>query len=306
MSRAQGKSITRFAVATLLIGAASSSQAITIDFDYTYDTGFFDANAKNTLNAAGAFFESRLTDHLTAITPSGVNTFSAAFFRPDTGDWVAVGNGNYSVAADTLVVYVGARNLGGGTLGQGGPGGYSAGGTQDFLDNAATRGQAGAPADDFGPWGGSITFDSGSNWYFDQTPASSDDLPGGMNDFYSVALHEMGHLLGFGTADSWSNKVASGAFTGAHATALFGGNVPLAGDAHWANGLTSTVNGAGSQEVAMDPDLTTGTRKVFTDLDLAALQDIGWEVTPVPVPAAAWLFGTGLLGLAGFARRRAA
>jgi hypothetical protein len=28
--------------------------------------------------------------------------------------------------------------------------------------------------------------------------------------------------------------------------------------------------------------------------------------TPVPVPAAIWLFGSGLIGLAGIARRRAA
>ncbi len=29
-------------------------------------------------------------------------------------------------------------------------------------------------------------------------------------------------------------------------------------------------------------------------------------ITPVPVPAAAWLFGSGLIGLAGFARRKSA
>jgi len=29
------------------------------------------------------------------------------------------------------------------------------------------------------------------------------------------------------------------------------------------------------------------------------------DIAPVPVPAAAWLFGSGLLGLVGFARRRA-
>jgi hypothetical protein len=31
---------------------------------------------------------------------------------------------------------------------------------------------------------------------------------------------------------------------------------------------------------------------------------IGEEVSPVPVPAAAWLFGSGLLGLARVVRRK--
>ncbi len=30
----------------------------------------------------------------------------------------------------------------------------------------------------------------------------------------------------------------------------------------------------------------------------------GTNISPVPIPAAAWLFGSGLIGLAGFARRR--
>ena len=37
-----------------------------------------------------------------------------------------------------------------------------------------------------------------------------------------------------------------------------------------------------------------------------ATQTIEWTVTPVPVPAAAWLFGSALLGLTGVARRKRA
>ena len=54
----------------------------------------------------------------------------------------------------------------------------------------------------------------------------------------------------------------------------------------------------------MDPTITAGVRKNFTDLDFAAMQDIGWQVTPVP-EASSWammLAGLGLVGI--FARRR--
>ena len=42
----------------------------------------------------------------------------------------------------------------------------------------------------------------------------------------------------------------------------------------------------------------------FGDLQGQTTQaNFGFQLTPVPVPAAAWLFGSGLLGLAGLARR---
>ena len=36
------------------------------------------------------------------------------------------------------------------------------------------------------------------------------------------------------------------------------------------------------QEVAMDPNLTQGTRKYLTDVDLAFLSDMGWAIIPEP------------------------
>jgi hypothetical protein len=43
----------------------------------------------------------------------------------------------------------------------------------------------------------------------------------------------------------------------------------------------STVKGV-TQEAAMDPSITVGTRKLFTDLDYAGLADVGWETAAVP------------------------
>ena len=114
-------------------------------------------------------------------------------------------------------------------------------------------------------------------------------------------MHELGHLLGIGTSNSWNNLISGSNFTGAASSALFGGFVPLSGDlGHWAEG---TLGNSGTQEALMDPSILEGTRKVFTDLDLAGLTDVGWEVTPIPVPAAVWLFGSAL-GLLGWLRSR--
>ena len=205
-------------------------------------------------------------------------------------------------------MYAGGRSLSGPTLGQGGPGGYSVptAQSQAFIDNVSSRGQAGAldtPATDFGRWGGAITFDTdaSTNWYFDTDLSTSADVID--NDFFSSALHEIGHLLGIGTADSWTSQIAGSDFTGAASSSVFGGNVPLKNAGHWKEGTSGLVNGV-PQEAAMDSSLTFGTRKLFTDLDLAALSDVGWEVSAVPVPAAVWLFASGLMGLVVTARRR--
>jgi hypothetical protein len=280
-----------------------AAQAVTIQFDYSLDANNFFANAtaRNLLETAGSVLGSRLGDSLTAITSAGFNSFDAVFNSPWNNASTTLND--YGVAADTLTVFVGGSNLlPSGVLGQGGPGGYSASGTQSFLDNVAGRGQAaatqGAGATDFAPWGGSISFNAGSAWYFDADPTTRESFGNSLNDFYSVALHELGHVLGFGTADSWDHWISAGVFTGPAAAATHGGAVTLFSDgAHWAEGTVGLADGL-SQEAAMDPNLTQGTRKVFTDLDMAALSDVGWQITPVPVPGAVWLLGSGLLVLA--------
>lgn len=303
--------IYRLLAAALLGMSCHQASAITLQFDYTYDTNnFFDTQAKkNVLEAAGAFFSNVIQDDLTAITSGSGGAFNANFSNPADGSSTTINN--FSVPADTLIVYAGGRSITGSTLGIGGPGGFGiSSATQAFLDNAVSRGEGdgtqsatnGSTATDFAPWGGSITFDSGANWYFDPDLSTSADVMN--NDFYSVALHELGHLLGIGTSDSWNNLISGSDFTGAASSSVFGSNVPLENAGHWLDGTTGLVNGV-SQEAAMDPSILVGTRKVFTDLDLAGLTDVGWEVAVVPVPAAVWLFASGLMGLVVTTRRRA-
>jgi hypothetical protein len=260
---------------------ASAAGAITISFDYSRDlTNFFGDPARKTiLNQAAATFTG-FSDSLLAITPSGTNTFTAVYSDPSTGAQNTTFN--LPVPANTLIIYAGARDLPGSTLGQGGPGGFSASGSSTFLNNISTRGQAGATTDpatstDFGPWGGSIAFDTLTNWNFGAaTPAA------GQSDFLSVAIHELAHVLGVGTADSWEHYVSpSNTFTGPTSVSKNGNApVPLHTDsAHFVNGKTSTLPGTATvRETALDPSITTGTRKVFTTLDYAAMSDIGWQV----------------------------
>ena len=301
----------RLVLAVALLAASSVGHALTITFDYSYDTGnFFNTQAKkDALNAAAAVFTSRITDSLSAIAPSGSNTWSANFNNPSTG---GVGStSNLVVGANELVIYVGARDLGGSVLGSAGPGGFSSGGTSGWNSTVAYRGQSGASLatpTDFGPWGGSISFSSTAAWYFDSDPSTIEAGLAGNNDFYSVAVHELGHVLGVGTAGSWTSNVSGSNFTGTNSVISFGGNVPLqSGSGHWADGTTSTIPGtATSQETAMDPTITVGTRKYFTNLDFAGLQDIGWQVTAVPEPATiAWAAAIGAVGVLRWRRRQA-
>lgn len=70
---------------------------------------------------------------------------------------------------------------------------------------------------EFQPWTGWISFDCGENWFFDPTPATVTDLPANRPDFLSTANHELGHVLGFGTAMAYFAHVSNATFTGAQA-----------------------------------------------------------------------------------------
>jgi hypothetical protein len=272
---------------------------LTFSFDYTYDTGFFTgANSSRQvyLNSAASYLSSYLSaTNLSAITPSGSNSWTAKPFDPQNSS-VSLSISNPSIAANTIVVYVGAYDLPDSTLGIGGPGSWSGSGFQPWFDTLNYRGNGSFSM----PATGSITFDSLTSWYFDSDITTVESgLMAGKSDFFSVATHELAHLLGFGTSASWSALVSNGTFTGNASTINFGGNVILTGDAgHWADGTASVVAGtSANQETLMDPSLTIGTRKYITTLDLAGVKDIGFTVTAIPEPSAyAFCFGLAVLG----------
>ena len=325
--------------------AAGQAAALTIEFDYSYDGGFFSgahADRRPYLQAAGDYVESRLGDTLLAVDSNAVGSFYPAFSDPATPGSVFTVDTPQDIAADTLRIYAGGRDLGDGVAGRGGPGLVAAESntTDPSLYNAwvadvKTRGEAGATgnaatATDFGPWGGTVFFGTAMAWHFDATPLSVDAFSG--TDFFSVAIHEIAHVLGVGTSASWLHWIGDrqpgcggDEFCGPTAVATYhlAGNVPLEpardtngdgtpdvdDDAHWADGTQGVLDGE-LVEAAFDPVIANGQRKFYTALDWAALADVGWEVeaaalgdnpTVVPVPPAGWLLlgalgGLGLLG----------
>ncbi len=292
-------------------------QAFEISIDYAHDaTDFFGAGnpdgavagsqARLALEAAADYFSATLDDNFSSIEPpapfsssvsDGVATWqwSLHFNDPTTGAQTTLVDQTF--AAGEYRIYAGARDLSSPTVGLGGPGGFqvssgSNGGgftsdeinqiTTSFFDTVQQRGQTSG----FARWGGTMTFDNvDSVWHYDHKSLPSS----GQNDFFSIALHELGHSLGLGTSEDWEALVTGELFNGPVSMAEFGGPVPLdctGGCGHWADDTTSFVGGL-PQATAMSPSILNGTRKVFTDLDVAGLKDIGWDIL-VPSTIHTW------------------
>lgn len=325
---------------TLLIasvfGSAHSSADIVVD--YSNDSNNFFINnptARLALEAAVSDLNNVLNLALgsinsdTTVGNSGGGTeltwnFDYRYTNPSTGTIETIADSR--LADNELRIFVGARNLGGSLLGQGGPTGIrwqisgtlGAGSASDAVLAAQAAHQHGrmdgpvistasgnvAGANysfDIGPTIGNLWFDQDTdnngvadssstleqNWHFDHTAP----VAAGKSDFYSVALHEILHSIGIGTADSWDALVSGTEWLGTEVVALNGTGAGLidSGSGHFASGVMSTrLSDGAAQEVVMSPSILNGTRKELTALDLAMLRDIGYGnagVTAIPEPS---------------------
>ena len=276
-----------------------ATEGIKVVIDYSLDdNGFFNqAGAKVALQFAADVVASRFQDQLAEIKPSppGLPGLSYRPFvlHPSRGASDQA-NGtetsvdslrNVRVNANEIRLFAGGRNLrqraGDGSVfdvaAVGGPGDIHS----DPYDSTATnrmqqfkaRGQAGAVGNN--PTDSSLTFaqigfNTTMDWDFS---IDGESLDAQKIDFVAVAMHELAHVFGFGISPLWLSKVQSGTFLGTNARAAYqgSGSVPVL-PGHWADAVHDT------QPTLMTSQIRTSKGRTLSELDFAALKDLGWEV----------------------------
>ena len=289
---------------TLSLSGDQTVEGVKVVFDYDLDDNKFfnQPGAKQALQYAADSIASRFRDQLSEIRPSPAGlpglSYRPYIQHPSQGPAdEARGNlvsptskRNVVVKANEIRLFAGGRDLrhGGGIVAA-----IAGTGSVKFDDYPPTlseaeqkkrkaefeaRGQAGAIGNsptDIAPTFGQISFNTTFDWDF-----STDGGPAepGKQDFLAIAMHELAHAFGFGTSAVWSNQVNGGKFTGKNAVKAYqgSGGVPLdRTKQHW----------DGSVFRDHQPTLLTGTiqtskGRALSVLDMAALKDVGWDVSP--------------------------
>lgn len=219
--------------------------AVTLLIDYSLDNGFFNTVAKRAaIESVANEIGARLEDSL-----SGLSSASRTIRDPKTGSNIAQ---TFSVAANAVRVFVAGSARPGNVL------------ATTFSSTGMLRGNT---ATDYEPFAISIGFDNdGTTWSFDGTP----DPSLGELDFRAVARHELLHGLGINSiSNSWTGLISNGAFTGTKTREANRGTNPSASGGHFAEG----------ENTVMQPSYSDV--RTLTPLDWAALDDIGWTVSPL-------------------------
>ncbi len=246
------------------LGTPSDQDGFDIQFDYRFDTaGWFDDSKKAVLEKAAEIWESIILDDFENIKAG--ETVHAS--KPDGSGFEAF---TLDYEIDDVVVFAYADRLGN-ALAEAGATTYEGDRNTESL---------------FQPWLGEIEFNSAESWFVDANTDRTPDVPFGQADFLSVAVHEIGHILGVSSnIAAFRNLIINGKFTGEKSSAVNGGE-PIPLDRRGSH-IEDGFEVAGLDEHALDPSLRKGTRKLLTLLDVALLDDIGYTVDysslkPVP------------------------
>ena len=236
--------------------------SFSIEFDYRFDDdGFFDLPGRRAaLEEAGRIWGEIIRDDFAEI-PAGVS------FSVDDPSHAGVRRTvTLSKPIDDLLIFVGADALGGSLAVAGYDGTGLAGDVFRSRIDGDWRGTG--PVTNFEPWVGTISYNPNFAWSFDVAGPVA-----GRNDFVSTTLHEIGHILGIGTAGIFDRIGAGGSFDGPNTLAANGG-VPVTLTAD----LSHVTEGFDGNTVLLDPVSTTGTRLLPGAIDKALLADIGYRI----------------------------
>jgi len=163
-------------VYTVLLSFLTPVHALTIEIDYSLDTGFFNSpTKKSVMNAAAQYFSNLINDNLGAINIPQQNVSLPGSTITSTK--------TINSAEGVLTVFTGGVDFIGSVLGRGGPVWSSATGSRGQTGHTGNS----ATATDFAPLYGEISFDTtGTSWFFDTSLSTASDIPHASADFYSV------------------------------------------------------------------------------------------------------------------------
>lgn len=317
-----------FAFAFAFTFSSQSLSALTIQLDYSLDTnGFFDSQeSRNAMQAVADRWGAIITQELSEVATADDNQdVRIGFTHPGTGASYQISSAagqatdrligssiadeyrdGIEIPADTIIIFAGGRDIS--SAGQGGTG-TGVNFTSVFNDPEGIHNRGFNVGFGSQPvWGGAVTFDTGRNWNFAlEAPFTSG------SDFYTIALHEVGHVLGLSVGfDDFEDLIVGDSFIGANAEMGVLGGAPgglLVEDPtliprsettsdvanpHWQDGTYQSVIFAGGnpnyamtvgegqpQDLAMEPiaNFTSQIRRIeLTRADIGALQDIGYAV----------------------------